>query len=222
MTRHRLPVAAIAAFGALCVLASPTVLAEEAKAAAPNLDRAKQLVQQVCGGCHGGDGNSPTPANPSLAGQPADYITLQLAHFKAGVRQNPIMQPMAAPLSDDDMRALGAYFSQQKPRNITTAKNRDTVTLAQKLYRGGDASADIPACASCHGPDGAGIPRNYPRIGGQHAEYTYAQLKAFNGGTRGGAASGGKDPNGAIMATIASRLTDAQMQALADYTAGLR
>ena len=222
MIRHWLPVAACAALATLFAIGSTAASAEEAKAGAePDLARAKQLVSQVCAACHGPDGNSPTPAYPSIAAQPADYITVQLAHFKAGVRPNPIMQPIAMTLSDADMRALGAFFAQQKARG-DTAKDRDTVTLAQKLYRGGDASADIPACASCHGPDGAGVPKNFPRIGGQHADYTYAQLKAFKAGERGGGEHAAKDPNGSIMATIAARLTDAQMKALADYTAGLR
>jgi cytochrome c553 len=115
------------------------------------------------------------------------------------------------------MRALGVFFSQKAARPAT-AQNAATVALAQRIYRAGDASVELPACASCHSPDGAGIPKNYPRLAGQHADYTYAQLQAFKSGQRGGA----KDANGAIMATIASRLTDAQMKALADYTQGLR
>jgi cytochrome c553 len=222
MIRQRLLVAAIAALGAVCATSPSVVSAQEAKApapaGAPDLAHAQQIVQQVCAGCHGGEGTSPTPANPNLAGQPADYITEQLAHFKAGVRQNPIMQPMAAPLSDADMRALGAFFSQKQARP-STAQDAATVAIAQHLWRGGDAAAGVPACASCHGPDGAGVPKNFPRLAGQHAEYTYAQLQAFKSGQRG---HSDKDPNGAIMATIASRLTDAQMKALADYAQGLR
>jgi cytochrome c553 len=125
---------------------------------------------------------------------------------------------MAAPLSDADMRALGAFFSQKQARP-STAQDAATVAIAQRLWRGGDAAAGVPACASCHGPDGAGVPKNFPRLAGQHAEYTYAQLQAFKSGQRG---HSDKDPNGAIMATIASRLTDAQMKALADYAQGLR
>lgn len=222
MTRHWLPVAAFATVAALAAMGPTRAFAEEAKAGAePDLARAKQLVSQVCAACHGPDGNSPTPAYPSIAAQPADYITVQLAHFKSGVRPNPIMQPIAATLSDADMRALGAFMAQQKARG-DTAKDRNSVMIAQTLYRAGDAETGLPACASCHGPDGAGVPKNYPRIGGQHADYTYAQLKAFKAGERGGGEHAAKDPNGSIMATIASRLTDAQMKALADYTAGLR
>ena len=216
MTRHWLLVAALAGMP-LAALAE-----EAAKGAAPAADpaRAQQIVSQVCAACHGADGNSPSPANPNLAGQPADYITLQLAHFKAGIRPSPIMQPMAANLSDADMRALGAYFAQQKPKGLA-AKDASTVKMAQQLYRGGDAENEVPACASCHAPDGGGIPKNFPRVGGQHADYTYAQLQAFKLGQRGNDKEG-KDINGRIMATIASRLSDAQMKALADFVSGLR
>ena len=196
--------------------------AGEAKGAnsAPDPARAQQIVSQVCAACHGADGNSPTPANPSLAGQPGDYITRQLANFKTGVRPSPIMQPMAKPLSDAEMVALGAYFAQQKPKGLA-AKDAASVKVAQRLYRGGDAQAGIPACASCHAANGGGIPKNYPRVGGQHADYTYAQLQAFKAGQRGNDKDG-KDASGRIMVDIASRLSDAQMKALADYMAGLR
>lgn len=214
MTRPWLLVAAVAGMPL-------AALAGEAKpAGAPDTARAQQLVSQVCAACHGADGNSPTPAYPNLAGQAADYITLQLVHFKADIRQSPIMKPMTANLSDADMRALGAYFAQQKPKGLA-AKDPATVKLAQQLYRGGDAANGVPACASCHSPDGAGIPKNFPRVGGQHADYTYAQLQAFKLGQRGNDKDG-KDVNGRIMGAIASRLSDAQMKAVADYLAGLR
>ena len=218
MNRHWLLLAA----SAFLLPAAAATAAEEAKGANGAADpaRAQQIVSQVCAACHGADGNSPSPANPSLAGQPADYITRQLAHFKAGIRPSPIMQPMAAPLSDADMAALGAYFAQQKPKGLA-AKDPAGVKVAQRLYRGGDAQAGIPACASCHAANGGGIPKNYPRVGGQHADYTYAQLQAFKSGQRGNDKDG-KDVNGRIMVDIASRLSDAQMKSLADYMAGLR
>ncbi len=170
--------------------------------------------------CHGADGNSPTAVNPSLAGQPADYIALQLAHFKAGIRTNPVMQGMAASLTPADMKALGAYFSQQVAKPMA-AKDASLVPAGQKLYRGGDAAAGVPACAACHAPDGSGVPKNYPRLGGQYADYTYAQLKAFKARER-GADKDGKDVNGRIMGMIATKMTDAQMKAAAEYTSGLR
>jgi cytochrome c553 len=184
-----------------------------------DLAKAQTIVNQVCAACHGADGNSPTPVNPSLAGQGAAYVALQLAHFKAGIRTNPVMQAMAAPLTPDDMRALGVYFSQQKPK-LSAAKDAALVTAGQKLYRGGDMATGVPACSACHSPVGAGVPKSYPRLAGQHADYSYAQLKAFKAGER-GADKEGKDINGRIMVTIASRMTDDQMKAAAEYTTGL-
>lgn len=186
----------------------------------PDLARAQTIVNQICVACHGADGNSPIPANPSLAGQPAEYITVQLAHFKSGIRVNPIMQGMSATLSPEDMKALGAYFSQQKPKGLA-AKDVALVRAGQKLYRGGDIVTGLPACAACHSPTGAGIPKNYPRLAGQHTDYAYAQLKAFKAGER-GADKDGKDVNGKIMVAIAAKMTDAQMKAAAEYTSGLR
>jgi cytochrome c553 len=192
--------------------------AEEA-AGKPDPAKAQQIVNQVCSACHGADGNSPTPANPNLAGQPADYVALQLGHFKSGVRSNPIMAGMAATLTPDDMRSLGAYFAQQKPRG-SAAKGADLVAAGRKLFRGGDAARAIPACAACHSPNGAGIPSRYPRLGGQYADYTLAQLRAFKAGER-GADKEGKDVNGRIMAQIAGRMNEQAMAAVAQYTAGL-
>jgi len=188
--------------------------------AKPDLAKAQTIVNQVCSACHGADGNSATPVNPNLAGQPAEYITLQLAHFKAGIRANPVMQGMAAALTPEDMIALGLYFSQQKPKGLA-AKDPALVKAGQKLYRGGDAAAGVPACAACHSPDGAGIPKRFPRLAGQYADYTYLQLQAFKSGARGSDAEG-KDVNGRIMATIAEKMTDAQMKAASEYTTGLR
>ncbi|MFO1281317.1 MAG: c-type cytochrome [Burkholderiales bacterium] len=188
--------------------------------AQPDLDKAKQIVSQICVACHGADGASPTSANPSLAGLPADYITLQLAHFKAGIRVNPVMQGMVATLNDADMRSLGVYFSRQKPKAME-AKDAALVRSGQALWRAGDAASGTPACSACHGPNGAGIPKSYPRLAGQWADYTYAQLKAFKGGER-GADAGGKDQTGRIMAAVARGMSDAQMKAVAEYAQGLR
>jgi cytochrome c553 len=186
----------------------------------PDLAKARTIVDQVCAACHGVDGNSPTPANPNLAGLPAEYISLQLAHFKVGIRANPVMLGMSAALTDADMKALGTYYSQQKPKGLA-AKDPALIEAGRSLYRTGVAAAGIPACSACHGPAGAGIPKNYPRLAGQHGDYTLAQLKAFRAGER-GADKGGKDLNGRIMATIAARMTDAQMRAAAEFTQGLR
>lgn len=213
MNRTLLYVAAIALWPAASALAQDP-------AAKPDLAKAQTIVNQVCAACHGTDGNSPSPANPSLAGLPAEYITAQLAHFKSGVRANPVMLGMSAALSPADMAALGTYYAQQKPKGLT-AKDPELVKIGQGLYRGGDAAHGIPACSACHGPNGAGVPKSYPRLAGQHGEYTYAQLKAFKAGER-GADKEGKDVNGRIMAAIAAKLSDTQMKALAEYTAGLR
>lgn len=193
---------------------------ERAATAKPDLAKARQIAGQVCAACHGADGNSVAAANPNLAGQDADYITLQLAHFKAGIRANPTMQAMAASLSDDDMRSLGAYYAQQKPKGLA-AKDPSLVKSAQQLWRGGDAANGVPACSACHSPTGAGIPKNFPRLAGQYADYTYAQLKAFKAGER-GADAAGRDINGRVMNAIAQKMSDAQMKAVADYAAGLR
>lgn len=204
----------------LAALAAGSPPAAAQGAGKPDLAKAKQIVESVCAACHGTDGNSVTPVNPNLAGQGAQYISRQLAHFKAGIRVNPIMQGMAASLSPEDMSALGVYFSQQKPKN-GTAKDPKLVATGQALYRAGDAANGLPACAACHSPNGAGIPKNFPRLSGQYADYTYGQLKAFKAGERGNDPDG-KDVNGRIMASVAQRMTDTQMKALADYTAGLR
>jgi cytochrome c553 len=142
-----------------------------------------------------------------------------LTHFKSGIRANPVMQGMAAALTPEDMIALGIYFSQQRPK-LQSAKDPALVRAGQKLYRGGDAASGVPACAACHGPAGAGVPKNYPRLAGQYSEYAYSQLKAFKARDR-GADKDGKDVNGSIMVAIASKMTDAQMKAVAEYTSGL-
>ena len=218
MKRKQL-LAATVSIATLALFQLPPVAAAEG-AAKVDLARAKQIVDSVCAACHGADGNSVASVNPNLAGQGAEYITRQLQHFKSGMRANPVMGAMSASLTPEEMVALGVYFAQQKPKG-GTAKDPALVKTGQSLYRGGVAAAGLPACASCHGPTGAGMPRNYPRLAGQHADYAYAQLKAFKAGER-GADKEGKDVQGRIMATIAQKMSDAQMKAAADYTAGLR
>jgi len=212
--KRALLLTAVAAAVALCAPAR----AEDA-AGKPDLAKAQQIVNQVCSACHGADGNSPSLANPNLAGQQADYIALQLAHFKSGIRSNPVMAGMAATLTPEDMRSLGAYFAQQKPKG-SAAKDANLASAGQKLFRGGDAASGVPACAACHAPDGAGIPSRYPRLGGQYADYTLAQLHAFKAGDR-GMDKEGKDVNGRIMAQIAARMNEQAIAAAAQYAAGL-
>ena len=219
----RLLLAATTAALFLCAFLVPIVEGQEGPAgtsATPDVAKAKQIVDQVCAACHGADGNSPTPTNPSIAGQSADYITLQLAHFQSGIRPSAIMQPMAAQLTPDQMQSLGVFFAQQKAK-MSAAKDKELVTAGAKIFRGGNASSGVPACAACHLPSGAGIPKRYPRIGGQYSDYTLAQLKAFKSGER-GADKEGKDVNGRIMSQIASRMSEREMQAVAEFTAGLR
>jgi cytochrome c553 len=154
------------------------------------------------------------PANPNLAAQHADYIAKQLADYKAGKdRKNPVMTAMAAPLSAEDMRAVAEHYARQRP-TLGSARNKDLVGLGQKLYRGGNSATGVPACSACHGPNGAGIPAQYPRLSGQYADYTAAQLKAFRSLER------TNDPN-RMMRAIAGRMTDQEIAALAEYIAGL-
>jgi cytochrome c553 len=185
----------------------------------PDFAKAQQTINTVCAACHGADGNSTSPANPTLAGQGAEYLTLQLMHFKDGVRVNPVMAGMAASLSPEDMQALGFYFSQQKPKGMA-AKDPGLVTLGQQLYRGGNSATGLPACAACHAPTGIGIPVRYPRLSGQHADYTVAQLKAFKAGER-GMDKDGKDFSGRVMVQVASKMSEQEMRAVAEYAAGL-
>lgn len=185
----------------------------------PDLAKAKQIAETVCVACHGADGNSPTPANPILAGQGADYLFKQLTEFKSAdgkpaVRNNAIMAGMAATLTADDMKALSIHFSQQKIKP-SSATNEKLVESGKQLWRKGDFERGIPACAGCHGPAGAGIPAQYPRLAGQYADYVELQLKNFRSEER------SNDPE-RMMRTIADKLSDKQIKALADYIAGLR
>jgi cytochrome c553 len=171
------------------------------------------IAGQVCAGCHAPDGNSAIPANPVLAGQHAAYTARQLANFKSGERKNAIMVGFASALSPQDMLDVGAYYARQ-PAKPRPANDKELALLGQRLYRAGKAEVGLPACAGCHSPNGAGIPAQYPRLAGQHAEYTVSQLRAFRAGER------SNDMN-KVMRTIASRLSDREMQALAEYVSGL-
>jgi cytochrome c553 len=165
----------------------------------------------TCAACHGADGNSGVPANPKLAQQHPEYIIKQLTEFKAGKRVSPIMQPMAAGLSDADIRNI-AYWAGSQKAKPGFARDKELVSLGERIYRGGIADRQVPACAGCHSPTGAGIPAQYPRIGGQHADYTAAQLTAFRDGVR---------KNSVPMAQVAAKLNDREIKAVADYVAGL-
>lgn len=173
---------------------------------------AEKIVTAVCVACHAQDGNSVISLNPKLAGQHPEYLEKQLTEFKSGKRANAVMSGMAAALSPEDMKNLAAYFSSQK-LTLGTAKTNGAGSLGEKIYRGGIAATNVPACAACHGPTGAGLPKQFPRMGGQHADYIQAQLKNFRTGER---------ANAPMMMTIATKMTDAEMAAVADYIQGLR
>jgi cytochrome c553 len=176
--------------------------------------KGQAIVGKVCAACHGFDGNSFLPANPSLAGQHEQYLLKQLTEFKTGARNSPIMAPIVANLTADDMRNLAAYYASQTPKQ-TGAKDKDLVAQGRKLYRGGNAANGVAACAGCHSPNGAGIPAQYPRLASQHGDYVAAQLKAFRAGDR------ANDPN-QMMRSTAVKLTDKEIAALAEYISGLQ
>jgi len=187
--------------------------------AKPDAAKGQGIASQVCAACHAADGNSPAAANPKLAGQFYDYLHKQLVNFKPQAdrktaRDNAVMAGMVANLSAADMQNVAAYYASQKLKPAV-AKDKELAAQGQKIYRGGNAATGLPACAGCHGPSGAGMPAQYPRISGQFAEYIEAQLKAFRAGTR------ANDPNG-MMRGVAVRMTDREIQGVAEYVAGLR
>jgi len=207
----KLVVSLVAALAATSAFANEPAAAPASKG---DPKAAESIVNQVCAGCHAADGNSTVAANPKLAGLNAEYINKQLTNFKSGDRKNPVMGGIVTSLSPQDMLNLAAYFSAQQPKP-GTSKDQELALIGQKIFRGGIQGAGVPACASCHGPQGKGIPVQFPRLAGQHSDYIYAQLNNFRLGTR--ANDGGK-----MMRTIAAKLTDADMKAVAAYIQGLR
>ncbi len=185
---------------------------------ADRIAKGQQIASQACAACHGADGNATGPANPKLAGQHADYLYKQLVNFvpKPGAKQaervNAIMMGFASTLSDDDKRNVAAYYASQTQKP-SAAKDKALVELGQQIYRGGIPGKQVPSCAGCHGPAGAGMPAQYPRLAGQWAEYTESQLVQFRGGQR---------MNSTQMTAISARLSDREIKAVADYVAGLR
>jgi cytochrome c553 len=209
-------------FVALLGLSTAAYAADEKKPEAVKVDAAKGEALYAsgdagrnitaCVACHGAAGNSTIAQNPKLAAQPAAYLHKQLADFKSPNRPNPVMTAMAQPLNDADMQNIAAYLFAQTAAP-GAAKDKDTVLLGKTIYRGGIAAKHVPACASCHGATGNGIPAQYPRLAGQHQDYTLAQLTNFRNGTR---------KNSVQMTDIAQRLSDEEMKAVADYVAGLK
>lgn len=207
LVRAGLPSLLLAVLGA----AAPAWAATPAPAF--QADPAKgRALSTTCVACHTADGTRGAPANPIIAGQHPEYLVKQLQEFKSGRRKNAIMAGMVAALGDEDMKHLAAFYAAAKAP-LGVARNAATVAQGEKIYRGGIAERKVPACSGCHSPNGAGIPAQFPRLAGQHADYTEAQLQAFRSGAR---------ANNAQMTTIATKMSEAEMKAVADYIAGLR
>lgn len=207
----RLLAVVVGALAAQNVLAQGVIKGDPAKA--------QQIVTQICAACHAVDGNSAITMNPSLAGQHPEYTYKQLMNFKSqggkpAERNNGVMASMVANLSEDDMKNLAAYFAAQKARP-GVARDAKLVKQGELIYRGGVAGKGVPACASCHSPNGAGMPAQFPRLAGQHAEYTSTQLKAFRVGQRVNDAA-------QMMRGVAGKMSDQEIAAVSEYIAGLR
>jgi cytochrome c553 len=209
MMKHLGAVAIAAALAAVPALAAQGNAARGGDAA-----KGQAVAAGVCAACHGTDGNSPLAANPNLAGQHAEYLVKQLRNYKSGERKNPIMTGIASTLSEDDMRNVAAYYAAQAPRS-GAARDAQLASAGQALYRGGNSASGVAACSGCHSPNGAGIPVQYPRLKGQHGEYTAAQLRAFRSGER------ANDP-ASMMRGVAARMSDAEISAVAEYISGLK
>jgi len=208
------PMKLIATFTVAAALAATVLSSLAAQAEAlpkPDLVKGEASFGAICAACHAPDGNSLISVNPKLAQQHPEYIIKQLTEFKSGKRENAVMNGMAAALSEADMRNI-AYWVNSKKATPGAAKEKELVLLGEKIYRGGIADRQIPACAGCHSPNGAGIPAQYPRLSGQHADYAVAQLTAFRDGVR---------KNSVQMTQVAAKLNDREIKAVADYISGL-
>ena len=204
-------VLAASSFSALANTPAPEAAAP-AKVTKPDLAKGEASYGAICAACHGADGNSGTPAYPKLSQQHPEYLVKQLQEFKSDKRANAVMKGFASALSDEDMKNI-AYWVATKKAKPGFAKDKELVTLGDRIYRGGIADRQVPACAGCHSPNGAGIPSQYPRISGQHADYAIAQLTAFRDGVR---------KNSLQMGQVAAKMNDREIKAVSDYIAGLR
>jgi cytochrome c553 len=193
------------------VYAAAATAAAPVSPAKPDLARGQQIATTACAACHGANGIGTEPANPHLAAQSGDYIAAQLAAFKSGARPSPIMQGMAAGLSPEDMRAVGAYYQAQKPAQ-GAARDKALAQRGQQIWRTGIKSIGVPACSGCHGAAGGGIPVQYPRLAGQHPDLSLGWLKAYATGAR---------PH-AVMGPVAAKLSENDMKAVSEYIVGLR
>ncbi len=193
----------------------PALLAVLAPAAAADAGaaekRADQIVAERCSLCHGKGGESASAIYPRLAGQHAEYIARQLADFKSGKRASETMKPQAENLTPEDMAALGAYFATRKAGG-RRAQDGDLAAVGKYVFAYGNRYSGVPACASCHGPQGHGTAQ-LPRLAGQHPRYVEDQLKQFNKRER--------TNDNAVMHTVASKLTELETHAVAEYVATL-
>ena len=196
---------------ALAAPALPAFAAGETPAKA-DLVKGQASFEAVCAACHGADGNSTIVVNPKLAQQHPEYLVKQLHDFKDDKRADPVMKGFASMLSEEEMQNISAWLAKQ-PAKPGFATDKELVVLGERIYRGGIPDRKIAACVSCHSPNGAGIPSQYPRLSGQHADYTAKQLSAFRDGSRG---------NNNQMRDVAAKLNDREVKAVADYIAGLR
>lgn len=192
------------------LMVSSAILAEEKQTLVTSA--VEETATTVCAACHGADGNSVISLNPKLAGQHSEYLYKQLSEFKEGKRVNAVMSGMVANLSPEEMQGLAAYYASQSLK-LAKAKANGAGSLGEKIYRGGIASTKVPACAACHGANGEGMPKRFPSLSGQHTDYTVQQLRTFRTGER---------ANAPMMQVISSKMTEAEMQAVADYIQGLR
>lgn len=202
----------LAAFLIALLFAASAWAADAAAPAAPDLKAGQATFSATCVACHGADGNSTVPAQPKLAQQHPEYLVKQLEDFKSGARTSAIMKGFASALSEQDMRNVAWWLASQK---MTWGFSSDEKLAArgQAIYRGGIMDRHIPACAACHSPNGAGIPIQYPRLGGQFEDYVATQLKQFRSGER---------ANSDVMHDVAHYMTDNEIKAVSDYIAGLR
>ena len=194
------------------LLTAAVVAAPAFSAAAADLAKGQETYGGVCIACHGEAGKSVLQENPVLAQQHPEYLVKQLSEYKSGKRNNAIMLGMAAMLSDEDMKNVSAYLAQQKA-DPGAATDKDLVALGETLARGGIPDRNTASCAGCHSPNGAGIPAQYPRLSGQHAQYIVTQLNQFRDGTR---------DNNQQMTDVAAKLNDKEIKALGEYIAGLK
>ncbi|SFK23178.1 Cytochrome c553 [Nitrosomonas aestuarii] len=186
--------------------------------AAGDIAKGQEIAAGVCAGCHNADGNSIIPINPKLAGQHAEYITKQLMDFKVeegktSKRNNPVMASMVAALTQEDMENLGAFYDAQDAASGAVSANKELLEIGKILYHGGNIENGVPACASCHGPTGSGVPPHYPMLAGQHAEYTLVQLNLFNTGDR--------SNDDGVMKKVLTRMSGEQKRAVSEYIQGM-